>query len=350
LTFRQEAGQASARIIFYGTVEKTELKGTSGVSQIRVEAVLKDDPFIRGKKVIEVPRYLPILDPKELPRYLVFCDVFRGQLDPYRGVPVKSGAAAEYLKGALALDPKDRTRTLLYYFSYLENPDKKIAEDAFLEFAKANDQEIGQVGPKLSAAKLREWIKDPQLPSPRLGLYCYLLGACGGAEDAALLRDFLKKPTENTLSAYDGILSGYIQLRPQEGWDMALDLLRDTRQPFRVREAALRTLRFYHGWKPEETKPRVLRGLAALLPQGDIADLAVGDLVRWQIWDLTPDVLALYGKKSHDAPLMRRAILRYALLCPKPEASRFVAERRKQEPEEVRDVEEALQYDKAPAK
>jgi hypothetical protein len=348
LTFRQEAAQASARIIFYGTVEKTELKGTGGVSQIRIEAVLRNDPFLGGRKVIEVPRYLPILDPKDLPRYLVFCDIFKDQLDPYRGVPVKSAAVAEYLKGALALDPKDRTRTLLYYFNYLEDPDKKIAEDAFLEFAKANDQEIGQVGPKLSAAKLRGWIKDPQLPAQRLGLYSYLLGACGGPEDAILLRTFLQKPTENTLIAYDGMLSGYIHLRPQEGWDLAFNLLRDSQQPFRLREAALRTLRFYHGSKPDDTRIQVLRGLAALLPQGDIADLAIGDLIRWQMWDLTNDVLALYGKKSHDAPLMRRTILRYALSCPKPEASRFLTERRKQDPEAVRDVEESLQYDKAP--
>src|SRR5262249_21501202 len=106
------------------------------------------------------------------------------------------------------------------------------------------------------------------------------------------------------------------------------------------------TLRFYHGWKPERSRREVLRGLDALLAQGDIADLAIEDLRRWQYWDLTPQVLALYNKKSHDAPIMRRAIVRYALSCPRVEAARFVMEVRKLDPEMVKDVEEMLQFDK----
>ena len=47
-----------------------------------------------------------------------------------------------------------------------------------------------------------------------------------------------------------------------------------------------------------------MTAFAAILPQEDIADLAVGDLRHWKIWDLTTQVVALYGQKSHDAPLM----------------------------------------------
>ena len=73
---------------------------------------------------------------------------------------------------------------------------------------------------------------------------------------------------------------------------------------------------------------------------------AIQDLRRWQLWDLTDDVLAQHGKKSHDAPLMRRAIIRYAMCCPKPRAADFVAQRRRDDPEAVRDVEEGLQQEK----
>jgi hypothetical protein len=72
----------------------------------------------------------------------------------------------------------------------------------------------------------------------------------------------------------------------------------------------------------------------------------VENLRRWQMWELTPQVLDLYGKKGHDAPLMRRAILRYALSCPRPEASTFVSQRRRVEPDLVKDVEETLQFEK----
>ena len=82
-------------------------------------------------------------------------------------------------------------------------------------------------------------------PTDRLGLYAFLLGACGGADDAALLRSLLQNPSERVLPAFDGLLGGYIHLRPQEGWDLALETLRDEKQPFPVRFAALRMLRFY---------------------------------------------------------------------------------------------------------
>ena len=177
-------------------------------------------------------------------------------------------------------------------------------------------------------------------------MYAFLLGACGGAEDATLFRTMLQKPSDNTMKAFDGILGGYIQLKPEEGWRLALDMFRDPSKDFQMRFAVLRTLRFYYGWKPKESKDHVLRGLASALPQGDLADLAIEDLRRWQLWDLTDDVLAQHGKKSHDAPLMRRAIIRYAMCCPKPRAADFVAQRRRDDPEAVRDVEEGLQQEK----
>jgi hypothetical protein len=251
-----------------------------------------------------------------------------------------------YLKGALALDMKDRVKALPYFFDYLDHREPEIAADAFLEFAKSTNNEVGQVGARLSADKLRRLVQDPQTPTERLGLYAFLLGACGGAADAALLHGLVLNPTDRSRGALGGLLSGYIELRPNDGWVLAMKLLRDEQRPFTERLAVLGTLRFYHGWKPERSRRDVLRGLEVLLAQGDIADLAVEDLRRWQYWDLTPQVLALHDRKSHDAPIMRRTIVRYALSCPRDEAARFVTEVRKQDPEMVKDVEESLQFEK----
>jgi hypothetical protein len=345
-SFRVDAAQA--KLVLYGTLQNPNLVGTNGTTELHIEAVFKNDPFLNNAKVVVLPRYIPVSDPKDPPKFVVFCDVYNNKLDPYRGVPVKSDAVVEYLKGALALDGKDRTQALLYYFRYLENPEAEVAADAFLEFAKANDQEIGAVASKLAPEKLRGWVKDPKTPAYRLNVYSLMLGACGGEPDAALLRSLLQNPTEQTTNALDGILAGYIQLRPQEGWDLAVNLLRDTSKPFPMRYAILRTLRFYHGWKAEETRPKVLLGMGALLPEEDIADVAIEDLRRWQMWDLTTEVLAQYGKKSHSAPIMRRAILRYALCSApvKPEAAAFVAERRRTEPALLKEVEDSLQFEK----
>ena len=63
--------------------------------------------------------------------------------------------------------------------------------------------------------------------------------------------------------------------------------------------------------------------------QSDIADLAIEDLRKWSRWEVAERILALSGKKSHDIPIVRRSILRYALSCPNQKAMAFVEEQRK---------------------
>jgi hypothetical protein len=340
-TFREDA--ALSKIILYGTFTGS----TAGSSDFEITTKLKTDAVLGDATTLKIPKYVPVTDAKNPPRYLLFADVYKGKPDYFRGTLVKSAAAADYVKGVAAIDPKDRARVLRYCFDFLENSDPEIANDAFLEFAKATDKELGEVGPKLAPEKLRGWLKsDAKTPDNRLGLYAFLLGACGGDADAAIFRKLIDEPTERTKAAFDGILGGYIHLRPKEGWDAALKILQDEKKPFTVRFAAIRTLRFYHNWKPEESKENVMRGLKVILAQTDLADMAVEDLRRWQIFDLTPDVLALYGKKGFDAPILRQAIIRYALSCPKSdkEVAAFLAERRKQDPDLVKDAEDALQF------
>jgi hypothetical protein len=346
-TIREEASQTTARLILLGTAQNARYTGgATGITDFHISAVLRSDPYLGKKKMIELPRYLAGNDPKNPPKFLIFCDIYMDKLDPFRGIPVKSDDVAEYVRKALALDPKKSTEKLEFYFHYLEHADKEIARDAFLEFAKASDQEIGQVAPRLAANKLRAWLENPATPAERLNVYALLLGACGNNEDARFLRSLLDQTSERITNAYDGILGGFMHLRPQEGWDIALSLLRDNKKSLPVRLAVVRTLRYYHGSQPNESRANVLKGLETMLLQGDLADLAVEDLRRWQIWDLTPEVLSLYGKKGYDAPLMQRAIIRYALSCKQDNATRaFVADRRKEDPELVKEVEESLRLE-----
>jgi hypothetical protein len=350
VTIRQAATQA--RMILFGTVTAARLNppdvglAGSGTCDFRIDAVLKTDPFLANRKVIEVPRYIPVDPKKPLPRFVLFCDVFKGKLDAYRGMATNSAAVLKYIQGTMALDPRDSAAALLFFFRYLDHSEPDLANDAYLEFARANDGEIGRVGARLAPERIRALMQNPRTPAERLGLYAFLLGACGQARDAALLRAMLDRPTERTGKALDGLLGGYIQMKPREGWQLAVAVLGNPRRPFPDRFAALRTLRFYHAWKPQETRPEVLRGLAVMLDQGDIADMAIEDLRRWQMWDLTGRVFAQFGKKSHSAPILRRAIVRYALCCPRPEAAQFLARLRKLDPQLIADVRESLEFEK----
>lgn len=343
-TFREEARLPSSRLILAGTLQNPRVgPGGTGMTELHISSVLRKDDWLAGRKVVEVPHYLAVNDAKNPPRFLVFCDVFKNNFDPYRGIPIKGEETVEYVKKAIALDPKDRVHNLTFFFNYLENDDPEVARDAFAEFAKATDAEIGRVAPKLSADKLRAWLKNPQTPPERLSVYAVMLGACGVPADAEFLAGLLNDGTARSAAAYDGLLAGYIHLRPREGWRLAVDTLRDGKRNLQARLMVLRTLRFYHGSQPVESRPKIVEAMKAVLDQGELADVAVEDLRRWQIWDLTPAVLPLYGKKGFDAPIMQRAIVRYALSCKdRDDAKAFVAERRKAEADLIQEVEESL--------
>jgi hypothetical protein len=347
-TLREEAGHSSARLILAGTLENARLAaGGSGVTDLRISDVLRKDDWLAGRKVVELPRYLAISDGKNPPQFLVFCDIFKDRLDPYRGVPLRNSESIDYVKKAMALDPIVRVGNLAFFFNYLEHPNPEVAQDAYLEFAKATDAEIGRVAPKLRPDRLREWLKNPQTPQERLSVYALLLGGCGGPAEAELLAGMLNDGTERSTAAYDGLLAGYIHLRPKEGWELAIKSLADAKRPLLVKLGVLRTLRFYHGSQPAESQARVLEAMGVLLPQRDLADIAVEDLRRWKMWELTPQVLALYGKEGYTAPIVKRAIVRYALCCgDRADAKQFIAERTKAEADLVQEVAESLEYER----
>jgi hypothetical protein len=343
-TFREEAALETARIVFIGTAENSD--ATAGTTDLRISELLLSDPALGDTKIVKLSRWLPV-DRKNPTRFLVFCDIFKGKFDPFRGVPLKSDDAIEYARKVMKLDRRDRTGNLLFFFRYLENPDAEIGRDAFLEFAKATDQDIARVAGKLDPRKLRRWIEDTKTPTERLSVYALLLGACGTDSDARFLQSLLDESSERTTAAFDGILGGYIHLRPREGWELGYTLLRDGRKPLPIRLAVARTVSFFHGAQPKESREHVLKCLDAMIGQAELADIAVEDLRRWDIRDRTRAILALYGKKGYDAPLMQRAIVRYALSCKDDaDARAFLDQRRRAEPDLVKEVEEALQFEK----
>jgi hypothetical protein len=343
-TFRQEAALPMAKVILHGTIADPRTAGLTGETDFHIKTVLRSHTALKGVTKIVLPRYLPA-DKNDPPHYILFADVDGKKIDAYRGVPIKGKqASVDYLKKALALKAADAVANLQFYFKYLEDADPEVARDAFLEFAKASDADIARAAPKLDAAKLRGWLKSDKVPPYRLSVYALLLGACGKDADAKYLRGLFDSKEERYVGAADGTLGGYIAMKPKEGWELARSALADGRKSLPLRLAVLRTVRYFHGAKPKESREQVLKTMKAVLEQGELADLAAEDLRKWQLWDLTADVLKQYARKGNDSPLMRRAIVRYALCAPAKdkEAKAFVKARRADEPDVVEEVEEGL--------
>jgi hypothetical protein len=346
-TLTGDVNQAS--MVVYGTLANAKLEADGGFGQgtteLHVEGYVKRNPAFGEPKIIMLPKYIPT--DNNSARFLIFCDVYKGKIDPYRGVPIKSNSdLVKYLQGAMLVKEQRIDTRLRYFFDFLDSPDLEVANDAYKEFANADYKDYREMAKHLPPDKIAKWLTDPDTPNFRFGLYASMLGHCGTDRHAAVLRSMLDDPQKRLNSGVDGILAGYVMLKPKEGWDYVRGILKDPNKEFMYRFAALRAARFLIDSRPDLVPPQeVLDGLTALLEQADIADLAIEDLRKWHRWELAPRVLGLEEKKSHDIPIMHRTILRYALSCPRPEAAAFVESMRKKDPETVKDVEELLKLE-----
>jgi hypothetical protein len=337
---------AQATMVLYGKFTNPKLKDDGGTTDFAIDKCLKGQRVLGDKKVITLPRYVPNTKSK----YLIFCDVYKGKVDPYRGEELQEGGdIVKYLKGAMSLQGKTVSQRLRYCFAYLDNPEQAISMDAYREFAAADYKDYRHVARKFPPDRIAGWLKDSKTPAYRYGLYASLLGHCGKAKHAKLLRELLDSPERRTGSGVDGMLVAYTLLDPKEGWAYIRDrVLSRPKEEFQFRYAGLRAVRFFWDYRPDVIKRKDLIGaVCLLLKQPDVADFAIEDLRKWKAWEAADQVLGLANKKSHDVPVIRRALLRFALSCPpsQKKAAQFVKAERQKDKEYVADVEELLKLE-----
>ncbi|HEY7308027.1 MAG TPA: hypothetical protein VH643_01570 [Gemmataceae bacterium] len=364
-TLTGEVGQA--KMVLYGAITNADQKANNGdgATDLLVETTIKnelagkkDDPLAGTNRTVRLDRYLPPQAQPDKYRYLVYCDVFKGKIDPYRALPVlKNGKMADYLLGALNHKDESIGKRLRFFFDYLDNPDVEISNDAYKEFGNADYKDYRDMAKELPAERVAGWLKDKNTPAFRYGLYASMLGHCGKEEHAKLLHDMLDDKEKRLGSGVDGMLAGYVMLKPKEGWTYTFDILKDGKKEFMLRYAALRAVRFLWDSRPDLIDRKQLKeGMSVLLEQSDIADLAVDDLRKRDCWDMTERVLALQKTKTYEIPIVRRAILRFALSCKdhekdaskKAAAAAYVEEQRKKDAQAVADAEELLKLEQTP--
>ena len=343
---------------------------TRGTTDLTITAVVKPHPYLSGKTVLKLPKYLPKADDS---LFLVYGAVFTKPVDvavsaavggwaladpaatvfdPYRGVPL-SGASQlpQYLQGAIAVREKDTPSRLRYFFDFLDNPDAEIAADALMEFGNTEYKDVRELAKTLPAERVLKWLRDPSTPPSRYGLLGLFIGHCGTKADAPAVRVLLDDPVRSKASGADALMAAYIMLDPAAGWDYLAGMLRDPKQEFSQHYAGLRTLKFFYEFRPDVLKPeQILDGMRWLVAQKELADLPMEDLRKWGRWDQTDYVLGFARQESHNkVPIIKRAILKFALAAPKDNAAAkaYVEQVRKDDPERVKYVEQLL-ADEAP--
>lgn len=364
---------AAADMIVVASVvnaQRDETDFTKSRTELKIEKTIKSHPAFESRTTLVVPRFIPVEKGKAAPQLLLFCYVNTDTSDPavaavtgtwgvfpryrnatidaYRGDEIKAGSKLpEYLEQARKLHGADPKKRLAFYFDHLEDNDLFISSDAYMEFGNADYKTVGEVAKALPPDTLAKWLKDPNTAPSRYGLYGMLLGHCGKSEHAATLKKLIADPDNAFSLGLDGMLAGYVLLDLKGGWELLTATAGNRKKEFTTRYAALRTVRFFHDHRPDVVPAdQLVAAMKSLCEQDDIADIAIEDLRKWHQWDQAEFVLGLAGKETHSDPLVRRAILRYALHAGKTgntAAGEYVEAVRKLKPQQVKEAEDLLE-------
>ena len=87
--------------------------------------------------------------------------------------------------------------------------------------------------------------------------------------------------------------------------------------------------------------------MAKFLDQQDMADFPIEDFRRWQCFDMTEKIISLYERDSHNVPIIKCAIVRFALCAAptRPAAVAFLKKVRQETPQRVEAAEEYLKLE-----
>jgi hypothetical protein len=345
-----------AQFVLLGTFKNAQLAKNGldmGETDFEIEKVLKTDDFIKGKTKLTLPKYVP--DTKT--KFIIFCDVYKGRVDPYKGMPViDDGEMIRYLDGIMKVKGKPQPERLRHAFDFLNSPETEVAIDAYREFAKADYADYKDMAAKLPADRIAGWLRDPKTPPFRYGLYASLLGHCGNKEHAKLLLEMIEDPVKRKDSGLHGLLAAYMMLEPQKGWTLLQNMVHTKDKKFLVRYAGLLTIRFIWEYRTDLinkdealARTEIVKAVAGVLEVNDMADFAVEDLRKWQRWEYCDQIIGMFGQKGFNTPSIRKSILRYALQCPTGRAGDFVKAQRTRDAEWVDETRELLELEPRPA-
>jgi hypothetical protein len=350
----------SAQCVLYGTVANPRMIHLEGepaevdITDFHVSRVLKADRALGGMKLLHLKRFVPIADPKNPPKFVIFVDVEKDQLDAYYGLPVDSPDVLTYLESLARLTGASQADVLRYCFRHVEHKNRDIVSDAFRELGKGKPQDLRRALRSCSLAPLRRLLQRRDTPPAHRDVCAYLLGLCGTQDDARLLRFLFEGTSRDSSTSVRRLLVGYVLLehrarRGNQGLAYVTEVLRDRSRPFAVRYSAYQAVRFCWDQGPDAfDRKRLLEAVGVVLDDPLMTDFAVEDLCRWGCWHMTDRVLQLYGKAGYESPIIRRKILRYALCSPSPRAAALVKRERARNPDLIADQEELLQLERQP--
>ena len=233
-------------------------------------------------------------------------------------------AAIAYLREVPPFGQPIRER-LVYFLKHLESPDPLISMDVFAEFGCAPSQDVIAITPQIDRSRLRAIVASDKTPKARLGLYGMMLGLCGDASDAELLRERIDNvPKDEFPLGLDGLTFGYLILAGSAGLDqLEKSKLNPDEHNINHCIATMSALRvLWTEGQDRIPRERLKQSMRRLLDHPQLADLAIADLARWRDWAVMDRLMDLDGRIGGEDRRVRTAIVRYILVAAGGESKR----------------------------
>jgi hypothetical protein len=312
-----------------------------GQVEFTLDGVVVPHALVKGKKSIVIPRFRGPTKEK----YLVAMDVDKkGVIDPYMGAVLDGkGEMERFVVGALKLKDKTPPGRARYAVDFLLSSNSEVVASAVAEVSRLEYADLRKLAETLKPEPWLKALQDDKTPAAYVGTYAVLLGHCGKKEHAAVLRKLLDDKERPQARTTNYLLIAYVLLDRDNGWQLVCDRIEHKDTSFLSRYAALQTARFMHQERQDViAEKKSLAAIAGILKTPNMADFAIEDLRKLKRWEYCDAILELPGKDGFGAPVLRHAVLRFALQCPSPAAKTYVQIALINDPERVAEVEELL--------
>ena len=345
-TFREDFANPWVNVITSGRLGKATLSPDgAGLTEFTVGQVFRKPKGWADAQVLAFDKYLPGGEKGPDSVTVLLGNWEKNRLVPMRAIRLESFKSLPVIQNQVAQKSTPDARFLVEIFPRLILREPELASDAFMEWAKAEDNLVAAAARKLPPDLVRGLLQEQANPSERLGLLSFLLGCCGSLDrDSAFLDQALQSKDPRWRNARDGLLAGLVLLNPTLGWKRALESLSSPMRPLTERLATLRALKMLHSTGLKEYRElesvEMVETVEKALGQKDLADIAIDYLRSWKQSRLENQVLSSFPAKG-EGPLLSRSILQYAIsFRERPTCAAFLEKVKKDQPELVQEIEQ----------
>ena len=287
------------------------------IHRFRILQVIKGDRKLVGR-TFEVVSFKPF----ERQEVSFLVGVGEGnQIDWAPSAPV-SNLAQEYLRSLVSV-PADGPERLEFFLSSLDSPDRMVADDAYNEFARASLKDLIALKPKLDRERIIDRINDAGTSRDYRRLYWTLLGICGQSSDVKIVEEAIRKRSvsDHNSLGMDAAFSCYLSL----GGEAALQQIEKNYFANPAADyvdcyAAILAIRVQSEEIKQFPSERLKVAFRIVLERGELADLVIPDLARWEDWSIVDRVEELFKQTEQATQYVKLPIINYLRVCPTPEA------------------------------